>query len=156
MGNAGKTAFELLDFYHERVNKWLQAHADAIAAELAKEEEAFAAADALIRDRLNALPPASSYCPQTTRRSVETERDNLSRSFIEKRQLLKERMREFTSPGDIGLTQRRAGLLVQLSEMTQEGWEIVSCHGSDQVSIGMHSGSSSHNIIILLRRELDA
>jgi hypothetical protein len=38
--------------------------------------------------------------------------------------------------------------------MTHEGWEIVSCHGSDEVSVGHMGGSSSHNILVLLRRNV--
>jgi hypothetical protein len=156
MGKSGKTEFEFLDFYHERVEKWRQAQANAIAVELAKEEAADAASAALFNDRLNALGRRPSFDDPNkhVRESLQIEQSNVATGFREKISLLRKRMNEFTDTGYLGLTSRRAGLLVQLSEMTHEGWEIVSCHGSDEVSVGHMGGGSSHNILILLRRNV--
>lgn len=144
MGAAVKTEFEFLDFYHERVEVGLRGQADLPYAELDKAKKALESVYAAIQSARAAMDTTpANYDPK------ESETRHRTRDYY------RERVKELEAQvKQVPLARRRAGVLAQLSAMVHEGWEIVSCHGSDQVSIGMHSGYSEHNILILLRRNV--
>jgi hypothetical protein len=166
MGTAVKTEFEFLDFYHERVERWLDAQADALKAALAiqqarldAQKERWRAQDAAREHERHTAEQRMTFSGKVaekffeSRTAIDNEREAYHKPIRELDEQI-ERIKDGRRDRYDKYGLRRRGLLSQLSEMVHEGWEIVACHGSDNVSIGASGGGSSHNILILLRRNV--
>ncbi len=152
MSMVSKTEFEILDLYHERVNLWLRhkSQVESRTVEVAKAEEAARAAKTEFNDFDRSRRDQFGLRQQLSHEHqlCWTELENKARELDGKVDLLRQWQGE-CEKGKFPETYRRAGVLAQLSEMVQEGWEIVSFNGVQRVA---GESVSAGNIFVLLRR----